>query len=383
MLSNVVPEKSERYIIVDYFSNKIILGLFLLLLIIRFLLVVVPPQFTTDLARSIFYGQQFWKHGFDVYNLTPIQLDPNYHIIDQTTRQKAWPDNKYDYGVISLFFYALIGLLPFSNSTLIIIAKIIFNIIDIVTFLLLVLLFPKNKDIPIFFWILMIPFTSIEGQALSGTLLFFTASLYFYSRDKKYLAYIIIALGFHWKYVTLFLLPYFILNDIYLNYISDKEQTYSFKNLIGPFLSFLLVFTFLMFPLLVSRYILSYLSLEGNLPVNSEPWNPFYIGLPLTISSFLLLFFIGYIFVQWYNAGSTLKEKFFKGSGFKPLLGLYVFLLIYKYAFPWYWLWSIPLYSILPVKIRKIFLIFSSICVIASIEFIKWTVGFQFILHYF
>lgn len=383
LLSDVAPEKSERSIISDYFSNKNILGLFIFFMIVRFILVFVPPQFTTDLARSIFYGQQFWKHGFDVYKLTPIQLDPNYNIIDPTTHQLAWPYNKYDYGVVSLFYYALIGLLPFPTSILIIIAKIFFNIADIITFFLLILLYPKNKELPIFFWIIMIPFASIEGQALSITLLFFVSSLYLYSRDRKYLAYIIVALGFHWKYVTLFLLPYYLINDLYLYYSANDVQRQSFVKIIKPWLSFLGAFILLMFPFLVSPYISSYVSFEGNLPVKSQPWNPFYIGFPLTISSFLLLFFIGYIFVQWYNLGSDYKEKFFKGSGFIPLLGLYGFLLIYKYAFPWYWLWSLPLYSILPVKMRKIFLIFALICVIASIEFLNWTVGFQFLVHYF
>ena len=363
-------------------SNKNILAIFIVILVIRFIVVFIPPQFTTDLARSIFYGQQFWRHGFDVYSLTPQQLDPNFHIIDPTTHQLAWPNNKYDYGIISLLYYAIIGLLPFNSSILIIIAKVIFNLVDIVSFLLLILIYPKKKEVPILFWILIVPFSSIEGQALSVTILFFASSLYFYTKEHKSIAYSILALGFHWKYVTLFILPYFVLNDLCLYYIAEEQRKPKFRSVLKPLFFFIIIQLGLMFPILFSPYILSYISFEGNLPVQSKPWNPFYIGEPFTIASFLLLIFVFYILISWYQLDEEIKEKFFKGIGFIPLLGLYGFLLIYKYAFPWYWLWSFPLYSILPVKARKIFFIFLSICIIAAVEFINWTVGFPFFTQY-
>ena len=383
MLSSSQSDLSDKDILLNYFSDKKILGIVVIFLILRFILVLISPQFTTDLARSIFYGQQFWKHGFDVYKLTPIQLDPNFNIIDPTTGQLAWPKNKYDYGLVSILFYSLIGLLPLPDSVLIVITKIMFNFIDIITFSLLIVLFPKNKEIPLLFWIIMLPFTSIEGQALSVTILFFTFSLYFYNRNKKVLAYCIIAIGFHWKYVSLFLLPYYIINDLWLlSKIENKSKGDYFK-ILKPVIYFLVIIILLMFPILVSPYILSYLIFEGNLPVgHSQPWNPYYIGLPWTISAFLLVFFIFYIIFVWYRLDNQIKEAFLKGAGFIPLLGLYIFLLIYKYAFPWYWLWSIPFYAILPTKTRKIFGIFVVLCLVAAIEFINWTVGFPFITNY-
>ena len=382
LFSNSLSENSEKNVITEYMSNKNILVIFILILVIRFLLVFIPPQFTTDLARSIFYGQQFWKHGFDVYSLTPQQLDPNFNIIDPTTHQLAWPNNKYDYGIISLLYYAIIGLFPFNSSILIIIAKVIFNLVDIVSFILLILIYPKNREVPILFWILMIPFSSIEGQALSITILFFASSLYFYTKDQKSLAYSILALGFHWKYVTLFILPYFVLNDLYIYYTAEKQNKPTPSSVLKPLFYFSFILIALMFPILFSPYILSYISFEGNLPVQSKPWNPFYIGEPLTIASFLLLFFVISILISWYQLDQGLQERFFKGVGFIPLLGVFGFLLIYKYAFPWYWLWSFPFYSILPVKTRKIFFIFLSICILAAVEFINWTVGFPFITQY-
>ncbi len=379
MLSNTETDQSVKKFFMDYFDDKRILGVVVVVLIIRLLLLLIPPQFTTDLARSIFYGQQFWHHYFDVYKLNPVQLDPNFNIIDPTTGQLAWPKNTYDYGVISLFFYAIIGLIPLPNTILLIIAKLMFTLADIITLFLLIKLYPKNKEIPLTFWIVMVPFTSIEGQPLSITILFFVLSLFFYTRNKKSIAYVLVAIGFHWKYVALFLLPYFVLTDIYKYYKTEQKTKEEFLALVNPFVWFILLFVFLMFPLLVSPYITSYISFEGNLLVTSLPWNPFYIGYPPTIASYLLLGFVLYILTLWYRLDADKKEMIFEGVGFIPLLGLFVFLMIYKYAFPWYWMWSIPMFSILPEKanMRKIFVIFALICIIAAIEFINWTVGYS------
>ena len=302
----------------DLFSNKKILLYFLTILAIRFLFVLIPPQFTTDLQRSIFYGQHFWDVWFNVYNLNPLQIDPTFHIIDPTTHQLAWPHNTYDYGVVSLLYYAIIGLLPFKTSILIIIAKCILNIVDIVTFILLVDIYSRNKEIPLIFWIVMIPFSSIEGQPLSFTILFFVSSIYFYKTNKKSLAYVIMAIGFHWKYVTILLLPYYLINDLQKFYSTDKNEEKNYLEVYKPIISFIIVITVLMFPILVSRYILSYIAFGGNLPVTSLPWNPFYIGFPLTISSFLLLFFIIGIIFQWYKIVKYEQGSILNTSGFLP-----------------------------------------------------------------
>ena len=363
-----------------FFSNKYIILFFSVVFCLRLVMVLIPPQFTTDLARSLFYGKHFWSIGFDVYNLTPIQIDPNFNIIDQTTNQLAWPGTTYDYGVLSLFYYALVSLISVNISTQMIIAKLLLNTVDIIIVIFLILLYPENKEIPIIFWVVMIPFSSIEGQPLSFTLLFFVLSIYFYKNNHKSLAYLLVALGFHWKYVTLMLLPFYVLNDSYQYYQKRKnhtEEETQTKQFITPFIVFLVSFLLLMFPLLFSRYILNYISFGGNLPVNSLPWNPFYIGYPFTFSSYILAVFVLYILYSWLNLRKT--DQLALGLGFIPLLGLFGFLLIYKYAFPWYWMWSLPLFSLVPLKRRKIFLIFLGICCVAAIEFINWTVGFPFI----
>ena len=88
-----------------YFSHKYILVIFVIFMILRLLLVFLNPLFTTDLARSLFYGKNFWSVFFDVYKLTPVQIDPSFNIIDPTTGLLAWPDNTYDYGIVSLIFF--------------------------------------------------------------------------------------------------------------------------------------------------------------------------------------------------------------------------------------------------------------------------------------
>ena len=384
-MSKTVSELNIRTSFLDFFSNKIIVVYFLVILLLKFLLVFIPPQFTTDLLRSIFYGQHFWNIGFDVYNLTPIQIDPNFHITDPTTHLLAWPNNTYDYGVVSLLYYAIIGLLPFSTTTLVVIAKIILNIADIITLVLLVTLYPKNREIPVLFWFVMLPFSSLEGQPLSITLLFFITSLYFYKKNNKLLAYVIMAVGFHWKYVTVLLLPYYLINDLCSYYNIEKTIKPKPFKVYKPIISFFIVFILLMFPLLFSRYIWSYISFGGNLLVTSLPWNPFFIGYPFTFASFLLLFFVLYILYQGFILVKKEQRSIFSLSGLLPLIGLFSFLLIYKYAFPWYWLWSLPLFSVLPfdsLRVRKNFIIFGVVCLVASIEFINWTVGFPFILNY-
>ena len=299
-MSKTVSELNIRTSFLDFFSNKIILVYFLIILLLKFSLVFIPPQFTTDLLRSIFYGQHFWNIGFDVYNLTPIQIDPNFHITDPTNHLIAWTNNTYDYGVVSLLYYAIIGLLPFSTATLVVIAKIILNIADIITLALLITLYPKNREIPALFWIVMLPFSSLEGQPLSFTLLFFVVSLYLYKKNNKLLAYVIMAVGFHWKYVTVLLFPYYLINDLYSYNSIEKPIRPNPFIVYKPIISFFIIFTLLMFPLLFSRYIWSYISFGGNLLVTSLPWNPFYIGYPFTFASLLLLFFVLYIFYRGY-----------------------------------------------------------------------------------
>lgn len=378
MLSPNPYDFSRKKQITDFFSNKFILGIVLSFLVIRLLTIFIPPQFTTDLARSLFYGKHFWNVGFNVYKLTPIQIDPNFNVIDPTTGTLAWTHNTYDYGLISLLYYAIIGILPVSISTQMIIAKFILNIVDVILVFFLILLFPENKEIPIVFWVVMIPFSSIEGQPLSFTLLFFIMSIYFYKEDKKSLAYVFVALGFHWKYVTLLLLPYYILNDI-KEYYSEENKGKKLATLLKPMVIFCVLFFLLMFPLLVSPYILSYISFGGNLPVISLPWNPYYLGYPWTISSILLAILVVYILSTWYSLRNNSKITY--ELGFIPILGLFGFLLIYKYAFPWYWMWAIPLFALVPAKKRELFIIYVSICLIAAIEFINWTVGFPFIIN--
>jgi hypothetical protein len=382
MLSNNEIEFSTSSKILHYLKYKPILFIFVTFCLIRIVLIFVPPLFTTDLARSLFYGKHFWSVGFNVYKFTPIQIDPNFSIIDPTTGQLAWPNNTYDYGLISILFYALLALIPLNSSELIIVSKVVFNIIDLGSFLILILLFPRNKEIPIAYWIFLTPFSSIEGQPVSITILFFILGIYFYSNNKKILGYIFIALGFHWKYVTLLLLPYFLINDFYIYYSLKNKSISDFNFFLKPIISFFVVILLFMFPIFFSPYILSYISFGGNLPVISDPWNPFYIGRPYTLSSVLLLVLIIYILFSWYQFSKEVNKNIVSGISYLPILGLFTFLLIYKYAFPWYWMWSIPLYSIFPSKVKKIFFIFSLICIIAAIEFINLTVGINYILNF-
>ena len=260
-------------------------------------------------------------------------------------------------------------------------SKFLFNFIDILNFFLLITLYPKLRELPIIYWIILTPFSSIEGQPVSITIFMFIVCLYFYNSNKKSLAYSFIAIGFHWKYITLILLPYFIFKDIFKVYSKEKEYYGLKRESFKPMLYFLAVIFILMFPILFSPYILSYISFGGNLLVVSLPWNPFYLGLPITIAGFLLLILIIGLIIDTILLLKSNKLQKSSIIDYLPLLSIWGFLLIYKYAFPWYWLWSFPLFSSLPeLRQRKVFYYFSYICIIASIEFINWTVGFSYFI---
>ena len=62
--------------------------LFCLHIVLGFL---IPPLLTSDFHRNLFYGQAFWKYGFKVYDMTPLEIDPNYDIIDPPSGLLACP----------------------------------------------------------------------------------------------------------------------------------------------------------------------------------------------------------------------------------------------------------------------------------------------------
>ncbi|HKZ42522.1 MAG TPA: hypothetical protein VJ044_16285, partial [Candidatus Hodarchaeales archaeon] len=97
------------------------------------LLSFVPPPFTTDLERNLFYGEAFWSHGFQVYELTPIEIDSSYNITDPSTGQRAYPLTTYDYPSIQLAFWAIISILPFAAFF----GKLVLLIFDFFNFFLI------------------------------------------------------------------------------------------------------------------------------------------------------------------------------------------------------------------------------------------------------
>ena len=107
----------------------------------------IDVAFTSDLKRNLFYGEAFWKHGFKVYDMTPLEIDPNFNITDPLSGLLAYPNTTYDYPTVQLVFWAIIAPLPFAD----IIAKWIFSFFDLINFMLLFYLMKQvntkqNKD---------------------------------------------------------------------------------------------------------------------------------------------------------------------------------------------------------------------------------------------
>ena len=380
--SSPQPFRNE---IKEFIGSRGLITIFLLIGIIKLILISFDPLVTTDLERNLWYGRQFWNVFFDVYRLTPFEIDPNFNIIDPTTGLFAWPDNTYDYPILSILLYALIAMIPVGIASQMLITKMFFVAVEVLNFFLLRQIDTSDSKILSWvYWIVVIPFSSIEGQPVSVTIFFFLLIIWLY---KKYpnpsYAFIALALGFHFKYVPLLVLPYLGLEIFYRTILSHRKNKILWRDFFIPIGAFSLVFIILSFPILVSPYILSYISFGGNLPVTGDPWNPFYLGFPLTLSGFMLLGLILYIIVSWLYYSYKNRTDIWMGIGIIPLLSLWGFLLIYKYAFPWYWLWAIPLFTLLPKNQQKILGIFIGICSITAIEFINWTVGFDGFIQLF
>ncbi|MHA2052417.1 MAG: hypothetical protein ACW99F_02355 [Candidatus Hodarchaeales archaeon] len=373
-------------------SIKSLKKVFFLFLLLHILIgAVIPPIFTSDFERNLFYGRAFWKHGFTIYDMTPLDIDPNYSIGDPTSDPPllSYPNTTYDYPTVQLLFWAGMSILPFPKIT----AKWILSVFDILnSFLIysLVKKFSSDKesgyDKPNFdnFFILSyilfsIPFSAIEGQSTSITIFFLCLPLVLYSH-APYLGYGLIGVGFHWKYVSLLILPYFILNDIR----SRQKLLYGILIMISTVL-------ILSFPILFSNFIFGYFGFFGNLGEYSGQLssNPLTLN-KIYISSILSTILLMFSYYYWLNPQIADKKPKIKMAGiinrgyWVPLLLLLSFLKIYSTAFPWYWMWFYPLITLLPVKHRRHFtLAFAVIFGFGLVDFVSITVGWEVFLGYF
>ena len=377
----------------EFLNNLKSLKKYFFLFIVLHLIIgfIVPPLFSSDFQRNLFYGRAFWKHGFSVYDMTPLDIDPNYSIGDPTSDPPllSYPNTTYDYPTIQLLFWAGMSIFPFPEIT----AKWVLSVFDIINAFLLYALIKnfKTKDESInqesqfdsyfllSYILFSVPFSAIEGQSTSITIFFFCLPLVLYSRFSTF-SYVLIGIGFHWKYVTLLILPFFLFNDI-------KTHKKLFYGIFCLTISVLL----LSFPLLFSNFILGYFGFFGNLGEYSGqlPSNPLLLN-EIYISSILstILLIVGYYY--WVSPLSTEKKlrlnmmEIVNRGYWTPLLLLLSFLKVYSTAFPWYWMWFYPLITLLPVKHRRQFtLAFSVIFAFGLIDFVSITVGWSTFLGYF
>ncbi len=362
---------SLKYLFFFLIVAHIILGFFLI------------PKFTSDFERNLFYGEAFWEYGFQVYDMTPLEIDPNYSIGDPTSGILSYPNTTYDYPTLQLLFWAGISILPFPQIT----AKWFLSIFDIFNTLLIFGLLKRftafedeSKNLELFekgftlsYLLFAIPFSAIEGQSTSITIFFFLISIALYSHNNQ-ASYIAVGLGFHWKYVTLLILPYLIVKD----YKSMKRMFSGILLLIGTIL-------LMSFPLLWSQFILAYFSFFGDLNQYSGqiPSNPLMIS-KLYISSILStgILFLGLIlwlkpFTKDFKFSFNIQGIIERGYWI-PLLLLLTFLKIYTTAFPWYWMWFYSLIVILPFNERRLLTkLFALTFAFGLIDFIHLTVGFE------
>lgn len=358
--------------------------IFVVLILLHFLLgAFIPPLLTSDFKRNLFYGKAFWKYGFEVYDMRPINITgTEYNITDPLTGLLSYPNTTFDYPTIQLMFWAVMSLLPYPE----ILVKWVLSIFDIINinFMILIMLQcqKKNLNIPkfekyfIFSYLLTsIPFSAIEGQGTSITIFFLLLPMIIHKKNVG-LSYFSIGIGFHWKYVSVLILPYLLCKD------RNEYKTM----IVGVFVLVISIFLLSIPPLIVSLFVLRYFGFFGKLGEYSGQTisNPLLIT-HLSISSILSTIVL--IFAIFYWLGGKISREgiifkfrqingIFDHSYWIPFVLLLSFLKVYPTAFPWYWMWFFPCLTILPRMERKKFFILLLITfAIGLIDFIDITVG--------
>ncbi|MHA2095610.1 MAG: hypothetical protein ACW98F_13400 [Candidatus Hodarchaeales archaeon] len=321
--------------------------------------------------------------------MTPLEIDPGYSIGDPTSGILSYPNTTYDYPTLQLLFWAGMANLPFPQIT----AKWVLSIFDILNTILIFGLLKQfsnykndsnqpelfERGFTLSYLLFAIPFSAVEGQSTSITIFFFLISIALHSRNSQ-AGYLAVGLGFHWKYVTLLILPYFIVKDSN----SLKRMSKGLLLLIGTIL-------LLSFPILFSQFVLAYFSFFGNLNQYSGqiPSNPLLIS-SLYISSLLstgILILGLFLWLKPFTKDWKLSielQEFQKRAYWIPLLLLLTFLKIYSTAFPWYWMWFYSLIVILPFKDRRLLTkLFALTFAFGLIDFVHITVGFETFFSYF
>ncbi len=380
-------------------------------ILIRILVTPIGPLVTSDLKRNIFYGAAFWKLGFKVYDLKPLEIDPSFSITDPLSGKLSWDNNTYDYPWLHLLFFAFVSLVPFP----IIATKTVFTFIDIVNFLLLYMLEKNRLSSPLYTltptlkkntpshmtsastsrvayisWLYLfvsIIFSNIEGQVISIEVLTFLVAYYLYRHEKTRLAsYLWIALSFHWKYLTIILFPTFLIIDATRIWLQHKDIQQIFQEMLKPIVLTIAVLIGMSIPpFLQSRYILNSQFFIG-FQYDVKPWSPFYIGTLMPAAFFMLAYWLYTIYVwikplfSTHIQYNTFWKTIIEESDHEVIALILVqifFLFIYRFAMPWAWLYFFPVIASLePKKRRTLFFIYAITAFIGAINFIQLTVTF-------
>ena len=378
-------ESSFKSVFFRPYNHIVVIFILLHLLIGAF----TSPLVTSDFERNLFYGEAFWEHGFSIYDMTPLQIDPDYAIGDPSSGLLSYPNTTYDYPTIQLLFWAGVSILPFPN----IVGKWLLSSFDIFNFLIMYY-FLKNlqnreeegeeikapeKALALSYLLFSIPFSAFEGQSTALTVTFFLLPLVLHS-NHKYWSYLTVGLGFHWKYVSLLVLPYLLIKD-------RKNINEAIKGLFIVLLTIVL----LSFPILFSNFILNYFGFFGRLSEYSGQLksNNLYL-FHLCISSLLSSVILVLGFLTWIGFSFSDKklevtiEGLIERAYWIPFLILLSFLKVYSTAFPWYWVWFYPLIMIFPRGERRLYTKLLGITfAIGVIDFIDITVGLETFIEYF
>ncbi|OLS21251.1 MAG: hypothetical protein HeimC3_36720 [Candidatus Heimdallarchaeota archaeon LC_3] len=319
-----------------------------------FLILINFPDFNTDMVRNLQYGEAFWSHGFfNVYNLYPNDIDPG-------NPSNVYLTQTFSYPVFHLLFFAFFAILPYS----VFILKVFLAFIDILIF------YEVKKDLglkwAIFISLFQIIFT-LYGLVDGITLLLILYSARRYNNGDKRAAYLLAIFGIFWKYVSVVLLVYYIINDY------NNKNTLHVKDSIFNY-SIVIITSIGMLPLFFSQYILKFIEWQFNngylnnqdipseIPIAEQAvyrlydqagWNDDALSIWALIQGNLNPAALVMLAIFVYTAYRLIVKK---ELNFLPLVLISFSLILIKRMMIWYFLYAFPMILFLKIKDKDQFL---------------------------
>jgi len=233
-------------------KKALLILLFTSIACLRFYYCTQLPVSSGDLPRHIYYGFYAAKIGLTAAGHSLVELSPFLSGV-------VWSSLPYNYPIVALLFFTLIGKL----SPTIFFAKLVLTLIEAINSWL-VFKYSRQHLLALLYWAspISIWWVSHEGQFEPLQSLFAIGAL-LTLQDRKYLAFILLALAIQVKITALLFLPYFVLG----------VRRDNLKDLLIAFIAFPIGFVPTLFAMLHYPIITQIMSTVGACIHNPYYWN--------------------------------------------------------------------------------------------------------------